>query len=109
MLASLPTWHKAPGVVAAADQIAAAHRPSYPVSDAELGEVEARLPGLRQKLALLPAPQLDLAATSIRERVALALPIRYLVPDGVEAYIARHGLYRPPASVGDPDVEGGMP
>lgn len=116
MLASLPTWHDAPGVVAGTDQIGAAHRPGYAVDDADLAELEARLPGLRARLALVEAPQLDLAATSLRERVALGLPIRYLVPDAVAAYIARYTLYREaeqtvaprhPSDPSDPSAEGG--
>jgi nicotinate-nucleotide adenylyltransferase len=97
MLASLPTWHDAPGVVAGADQIVAAQRPGYGPgyagTEEDIAQIEARLPGLRHKLWLLQAPQLDLAATSIRDRVGLGLPIRYLVPEAVEAYIARHQLY----------------
>jgi nicotinate-nucleotide adenylyltransferase len=94
MLASLPTWHDAAGVIAQADQLAAAHRPGFPPGEHELDELEARLPGLRAKLTLIPAPQLDLAATAIRERVALGLPIRYLIPDAVREYVEREELYR---------------
>jgi nicotinate-nucleotide adenylyltransferase len=36
---------------------------------------------------------LDISASSIRERLAVGLSIRYLVPPSVERYIARHGLY----------------
>ncbi|MBF6592216.1 MAG: nicotinate (nicotinamide) nucleotide adenylyltransferase [Ktedonobacterales bacterium] len=97
MLISLPTWHDAAGVVAKADRLVAAHRPGVAVDERELEHVEAELPGVREKLRLITAPQLDLAATAIRERVALALPIRYLVPEGVRHYIERHALYRAPS------------
>lgn len=108
MLASLPTWHDAAGVVARADQLAAAHRPGYSPGEREpdeLAGLEAQLPGLRAKLALIPAPQLDLAATTIRERVALALPIRYLIPDAVREYIEREGLYRDQAGAQAPAAQ----
>jgi len=39
-------------------------------------------------------PGFDLSSTEIRERVRLCEPIRYLVPDEVEVYIRKHGLYR---------------
>ncbi|MGZ3639961.1 MAG: nicotinate-nicotinamide nucleotide adenylyltransferase, partial [Ktedonobacterales bacterium] len=56
--------------------------------------LEAQLPGLTQRLVVLPAPQLDIAGTSLRERVASGLPIRYLVPDAVCRYIEEHHLYQ---------------
>ncbi len=37
--------------------------------------------------------RIDLASTEVRRRVAAGLPIRFLVPDPVEALIVRHGLY----------------
>ncbi len=97
MLAYLPQWHDAPGVLAALDQLAAVHRPGFVAEDEaqrQLAQLEAQLPGLRAKLRLLPAPQLEVASAELRERVATGLPIRYLVPDAVGAYIAEQGLYR---------------
>ncbi len=96
MLAYLPQWYDAPGVLAALDQLAAVHRPGFVAEDEaqpQLEQLEARIPGLRAKLALLPAPQLEVSSSDLRERVAAGLPIRYLVPDAVCAYIAEQGLY----------------
>jgi len=98
MLAYLPQWHDAPGVLAALDQLAAVHRPGFVAEDeaqTQLAQLEARLPDLRAKLRLLPTPQLAVASSELRERVAAGLPIRYLVPDAVGAYIAEQGLYAP--------------
>lgn len=101
MLAYLPKWHDPVGVIAAVDQIAAVHRPGFEAQPAELEQLEAQLPGLTQRLIVLPAPQLDIAATSIRERVALGLPIRYLVPDAVCHYIEEQQLYQVHRSTDD--------
>ncbi len=38
-------------------------------------------------------PPVAVSSTLIRERVALGLPVRWLVPRGVEAYIRRERLY----------------
>jgi nicotinate-nucleotide adenylyltransferase len=43
---------------------------------------------------LLRITPLDISATAIRDRVRRGRSVRYLVPPPVEAYIARHGLYR---------------
>ena len=40
-------------------------------------------------------PEVDLSSTRIRRRVADGLPVRYMVPDPVEAIIRARGLYRP--------------
>ena len=47
-----------------------------------------------QKIHELVVPRLELSSTDIRQRVAEGKSIRYLVPDIVEAYIAKEGLYR---------------
>jgi nicotinate-nucleotide adenylyltransferase len=43
----------------------------------------------------LPITSLDVSASDIRTRVARGRSIRFLVPAAVQAYIERHGLYRP--------------
>src|SRR5512146_1007835 len=53
-------------------------------------------------LARLDAPQLEISSTWLRERVAAGLPVRYLTPDPVQAYISRRGLYLPDQGTGAP-------
>lgn len=94
MLAYLPQWHDAAGVVQGADRLAAVHRPGTDVADATIERVAAVVPGLRRKLVLVPMPQIDISSTMIRERVARNLPTRYFVPDLVDSYLREQGLYR---------------
>jgi nicotinate-nucleotide adenylyltransferase len=50
--------------------------------------------------SLLDVPAMAISSTAVRERVARAEPVWYLVPDGVVQYIAKRGLYR----TGDADL-----
>ena len=43
---------------------------------------------------VVPVPVIDLSSTEVRERVKERRSIRYLVPEPVREYIARHGLYQ---------------
>ncbi len=74
-------------------RLAVARRPG---SQPDMAELDAALPGLRERLVWLDTPWLDISATDIRRRVRLGLPIRYLVPLPVEAYIEQHELYTQP-------------
>ena len=47
-----------------------------------------------EKVVLLDGPMVDISGTEIRRREALGLSIRYQVPEEVECYIHRYGLYR---------------
>jgi nicotinate-nucleotide adenylyltransferase len=42
----------------------------------------------------VPVTRIDISSTLVRERVAEGLPVRYLVPPGVERLIHDEGLYR---------------
>lgn len=96
MLLSLPTWHEPAAALALLDAVIAAHRPGYAGQDDDehaLADLERHLPGVRARLVILPGPQLAISSSDLRERVAQRLPVRYLTPDPVRAYITSHGLY----------------
>jgi nicotinate-nucleotide adenylyltransferase len=46
-----------------------------------------------------PMPRIGVSSTLVRRRVALGQPIKYIVPDAVADYIARHHLYTETALV----------
>ncbi len=103
MLLYLPEWHDPAGVLARLDALIVARRPGIPDEAAAIARLEAALPGLRERLTPLDAPQLEISSTWLRERVAAGLPVRYLTPDPVRSYISRRGLYRPDQERGAPE------
>ncbi|MBN1889688.1 MAG: nicotinate-nucleotide adenylyltransferase [Thermoflexales bacterium] len=88
-LSTVPKWYK-PGRIIAQVRLIAARRPGF---EPDIDQLEARLPGLRERLTWLDSPWLDIAASDIRRRVREGQSIRYLVPVTVEAYIRQQGLY----------------
>lgn len=90
-LLELPSWRDPVGVLRRATLVAV-DRPGYPAPD--LGALDAQVPGAAERVVLVHAPGVDVSSTRLRARVAAGLPIRYLVPDAVAAYVAEHRLYR---------------
>ncbi|MDE0311976.1 MAG: hypothetical protein OXI52_06895, partial [Caldilineaceae bacterium] len=56
--------------------------------------LEAELPGVRERVIVLEMPELGIASSDLRERVRAGRPIRYQVPREVERYIGEQSLYR---------------
>lgn len=48
----------------------------------------------RERVDLVDVPALAISSTDCRARAASGAPLHYLVPAGVESYIAKRGLYR---------------
>jgi nicotinate-nucleotide adenylyltransferase len=89
-LTELPGWYRPEELIAACHPVALS-RYNVPI---DWEWLEARLPGIRERVTLLDMPELEIASHQIQERVRAGRSIRYLVPDGVRAYIMKHGLYQ---------------
>ena len=89
MAHALPTWHEPEAVLALAT-LGVAEREGVRRND-----IAERLSGLASadRIRFFDMPRLDISSSMIRRRIAGSRPIRYLVPDAVEAYIAEEGLY----------------
>ncbi|MBV9713192.1 MAG: nicotinate-nucleotide adenylyltransferase [Ktedonobacteraceae bacterium] len=93
-LEELHTWYKPQGILEQLDALVAVGRPGY-VDEGEYNnkQLEARLPGITQRLRVVQTPQFSVSSTDLRRRVAQGRPIKYQVPEAVERYIFEHGLY----------------
>jgi nicotinate-nucleotide adenylyltransferase len=89
-LAQFLTWHDPAGIVRQAT-LAVMRRPDWEV---DLAALEREVPGIQQRLVWLDVPRLDLSGSDLRQRARQGLPLRYLVPPAVEAYIQQWHLYR---------------
>ena len=87
-IAQLDAWHALEGIFAQCTVVVGAR----------LGEVAGSDPELLARLHCIETPLIELSSTEIRTRRAAGLPIRYMVPEAVEAHILAKGLYAAPCS-----------
>ena len=83
------TWRDSSELVGLCEFIAAT-RPGYDLSGLE----RALSPELRGHVHPLTIPGIEISSTEIRQRTSGGLPIKYLTPPEVEAYIRKYHLYR---------------
>jgi nicotinate-nucleotide adenylyltransferase len=95
--AGLPEWHDVERVLTLATPVVAERRGTARSS------IEDALKSLHggERARFFRMPPIGLSSTMIRERVRAGQPIRYFVPDAVDAYIQQRALYREPAATDD--------
>jgi nicotinate-nucleotide adenylyltransferase len=88
--AGLPQWHQPERVLELATVAIARRRGTAKEA------VQQALRQLRggERATFFQMPRIGISSTMVRRRVRAGQPIRYFVPDAVEKYIERHGLYR---------------
>lgn len=90
-LAGLPDWRE-PRQVLSLARVAVVPRSGFDPLGPDW--VESRFPGAADRVRFLPGPLMPISGSVVRRRAAVGRSVRYLVPDGVAAYIADHRLYR---------------
>ncbi len=97
MLVDLPNWHQVSQLLSSAGFIVAARPPLDQKMDQILAGVETALGReISQRLfqAVVTTPLIDISSTDIRNRISQGLPISFLVPESVRAYISHNNLYK---------------
>jgi nicotinate-nucleotide adenylyltransferase len=80
---------KDPGEMFDLAHFIAATRPGY-----DIAAFEKHAANHHPGITVMNIPALAISSTDIRDRVAAGRPIRYLVPEGVNSYVQKAGLYR---------------
>ena len=86
-----PEWREPEAILELAE-LAVAGRAG--VDRAAIAERLSSLRGAAERVRFFAMPRIDVSSSLIRERIAAGCPVRWLVPDGVVAYIEEAGLYR---------------
>ncbi len=89
-LEQVPEWHE-PALLIRLCFLAAVPRPGYPHPDLQI--LETAIPGISGRVVFLEKPQVDINASSIREKAAAGISIDDLVLAPVAEYIIKHKLY----------------
>ncbi|MEE9199711.1 MAG: nicotinate-nucleotide adenylyltransferase [Dehalococcoidia bacterium] len=90
-LAEMPRWNR-PARLADLCHFAGMGRPAF--TDMDVQGLEKAIPGISRRIHIVDNVLVDISSSDIRRRVQEGLPIRYLVPEGVERYIREKGLYK---------------
>ena len=93
-LEDLLTWYDPAGILEQLSYLVAVRRPGYNEESGYRDSLEARLPGIKQRLLVVSTPQLEISSTDLRTRVAQGRPIKYQLPEEVEQYIEQYSLYQ---------------
>lgn len=93
-LEELRSWYEPEAILAQLTHLVVVHRPGHQETPGYREQLEAALPGILKRLLMVPAPQLEISATDLRQRVTQGRPIKYQLPESVERYIIENNLYR---------------
>jgi nicotinate-nucleotide adenylyltransferase len=90
-LRDLPAWHDPADFVKEVAGLGVYHRPG---AEPDMEGLEAVIPGLRKKTTFFTAPQIEISAADIRQRIREGRPYRYFLLPAVYHSIKRHNYYR---------------
>lgn len=86
------TWYKVEELLSLC-RFVAATRPGFNKKDLEqkIREIQSKY---KQEILSMDVPSLAISSTDIRDRVKYGKPIKYLIPEAVEHFILKSGIYQ---------------
>jgi nicotinate-nucleotide adenylyltransferase len=87
------TWHRVEELLDLCYFVAAT-RPGYDLEDLKKEELKVLPKEYLDRIIIIEVPAMAISSTGIRRRVREGKPIKYLLPEAVEHYIYKKGLYK---------------
>lgn len=92
-LGDLPRWHQPHLLLELTDELGVMRRPGYPI---HMDRLEKELPGIKNKIAWIEAPCLEISSSQIRKKIQSGQAFRYYLHPRVYFLIKEHGFYHAP-------------
>lgn len=86
------TWHRVEELLDLCYFVAAT-RPGYDLEDLKKEELKVLPQEYLERIMIIEVPAMAISSTDIKRRVREGKPIKYLLPEAVEYYIYKKGLY----------------
>ena len=94
MLLTLDEWHDAPRLMRSAEFVCMQREDDARFAEAIKEKIEYLEKEYGARILLIPDTPIETSSSEIRARVSRGESIEGMVPEGVAAYIAAHGLYK---------------
>lgn len=91
-LHDLPGWYRPETILQYCNCLGVMRRPGHKI---DLDRLDARLPGVKDKLRFIETPMLDVSSSGIRERIREGRSYRYYLPSSVYKIIQMSNYYLP--------------
>lgn len=89
-LRDLPQWHTPQAFLDVCDALGVMRRPG---ATDHLDDLKNTLQGIRTKVQFVEAPLMDIASSTLRQRIAAGLPVHEYIPSAVGQIIRARQLY----------------
>lgn len=89
-LRDLPTWYDVSRFLLNIDCLAVLERPGI---ETEVDKLAKILPGIKNKLRFLTAPEIQISSSEIRKRIKAGIPFRHFLTPEVYHFLVKNDIY----------------